>query len=93
MREKRRSASRAVTIGINSATYVGLGAVRLKVIGPDDRAPTPEELARMQGLVSSAMCQGALGLSTGLFYAPQSFAKRDEVVALARAAAREGRHL
>ncbi|WP_342250320.1 N-acyl-D-amino-acid deacylase family protein [Sphingomonas sp. OTU376] len=76
--------------GINFATYVGLGAVRLKVIGPDDRAPTPEELAKMQGLVSSAMCQGALGLSTGLFYAPQSFAKRDEVVALAKAAAEKG---
>ena len=76
--------------GINFATYVGLGAVRLKVIGPDDRAPTPDELARMQGLVSSAMCQGALGLSTGLFYAPQSFARRDEVVALARAAAEKG---
>ncbi|OSZ62498.1 amidohydrolase [Sphingomonas sp. IBVSS2] len=76
--------------GINFATYVGLGAVRLKVIGPDDRAPTPEELARMQGLVSTAMCQGALGLSTGLFYAPQSFARRDEVVALARVAAEKG---
>lgn len=76
--------------GINFATYVGLGAVRLKVIGPDDRAPTPEELDRMEGLVSSAMCQGALGLSTGLFYAPQSFAKRDEVIALARVAAEKG---
>ncbi|HWU94477.1 MAG TPA: amidohydrolase family protein, partial [Sphingomonas sp.] len=76
--------------GINFATYVGLGAVRQKVIGADDRAPTPEELAKMQQLVSTAMCQGALGLSTGLFYAPQSFARRDEVVALARVAAEKG---
>ena len=44
----------------------------------------------MQTLVSQAMCQGALGLSTGLFYAPQSFARRDEVVALSRIAARHG---
>jgi N-acyl-D-amino-acid deacylase len=76
--------------GINFATYVGLGAVRLKVIGSDDRAPSAAELAKMEGLVSTAMCQGALGLSTGLFYAPQSYAKRDEVIALARAAAEKG---
>lgn len=76
--------------GINFATYVGLGAVRTQVIGHADRAPTGEELGKMTQLVSNAMCQGALGLSTGLFYAPQSFAKRDEVVALARAAAARG---
>lgn len=76
--------------GINFATYVGLGAVRSKVVGSVDRAPTPAELDRMVGLVNTAMCEGALGLSTGLFYAPQSFAKRDEVVALARAAASKG---
>src|SRR3546814_2447056 len=62
----------------------------MKVIGPDDRAPTPAELDKMVGLVDQAMCDGALGFSTGLFYAPQSFAKRDEVVALARAAAVKG---
>lgn len=76
--------------GINFATYVGLGAVRQDVIGSADRAPTPAELDRMKSLVSTAMCQGALGLSTGLFYAPQSFAKRDEVVALAKVAAAHG---
>ncbi len=76
--------------GINFATYVGLGAVRAKVIGTADRAPTPAELDAMVGLVDTAMCEGALGLSTGLFYAPQSFAKRDEVVTLARAAAAKG---
>lgn len=76
--------------GINFATYVGLGAVRSQVIGQADRAPTADELARMTKLVANAMCEGALGFSTGLFYAPQSFAKRDEVVALARAAAARG---
>ncbi|ODP36970.1 amidohydrolase [Sphingomonas turrisvirgatae] len=76
--------------GINFATYVGLGAVRLKVIGPADRAPTAAETAKMTALVSDAMCAGALGLSTGLFYAPQSFARRPEVVALAKAAAAKG---
>lgn len=76
--------------GINFATYVGFGAVRSAVIGNGDRAPSADELTRMETLVADAMCQGALGLSTGLFYAPQSFAKREEVVALARIAAQKG---
>jgi N-acyl-D-aspartate/D-glutamate deacylase len=60
------------------------------VIGDSDRAPGPDELRRMRGLVAKAMCEGALGLSTGLFYAPQSFAKTGEVVALALEAASRG---
>lgn len=76
--------------GINFAAYVGFGAVRSAVIGPVDRAPTAPELEAMKALVSDAMCKGALGLSTGLFYAPQSFAAQAEVVALARAAAEKG---
>lgn len=77
-------------VGINYAAYVGFGAVREKVVGEADRAPTGAELARMKTLVADAMCHGALGLSTGLFYAPQSFAKTDEVVALAQEAAKRG---
>ena len=77
-------------VGINYAAYVGLGPVRRQVVGDDDRAPTADELARMKQLVATAMCGGALGFSTGLFYAPQSFAKTDEVVALAREAGARG---
>lgn len=77
-------------VGINYAAYVGFGAVREKVVGEADRVPTDAELAQMKTLVASAMCHGALGLSTGLFYAPQSFAKTDEVVALAREAGKRG---
>lgn len=76
--------------GINFATYVGLGDLRRTVVGNDDRAPTPAEMAEMVSLTEEAMCKGALGLSTGLFYAPQSFAQEDEVVVLAKAAARHG---
>jgi N-acyl-D-amino-acid deacylase len=78
------------SVGINYAAYVGFGAVRRAVIGTEDRAPTGEELARMRALVAAAMCQGALGLSTGLFYAPQSFAQTGEVSALAREAGLRG---
>ncbi len=77
-------------VGINYGAYVGFGAVRRAAIGNEDRAPTHEELARMRSLVATAMCQGALGLSTGLFYAPQSFASTDEVVALAQEAGARG---
>ena len=80
----------AEKIGTNIVSYVGFGAVRETVLGKDARAPTPSELARMKELVAKGMCDGAIGLSAGLFYAPQSFAKTDEVVALAREAARRG---
>lgn len=76
--------------GINFASYIGFGDVRKRVIGETDRAPTTTELTQMADLVSEAMCQGALGLSTGLFYAPQSFAKSEEVVTLAKATAARG---
>lgn len=76
--------------GINFGAYVGLGAVRSQVVGAADRPPTAAELGQMTALVDKAMCDGALGLSTGLFYAPQSYARRDEVVALAKVAAARG---
>jgi N-acyl-D-aspartate/D-glutamate deacylase len=76
--------------GTNIASFVGFGAVRRRRLGDDNRAPTAAELADMQALVGQAMCDGALGLSAGLYYAPQSFARTDEVVALARAAAARG---
>jgi len=81
---------RTKPVGINYATYTGFGTIREKVVGMANRAPTADELARMKAMVGDAMCQGALGLSTGLFYAPQSFSKTDEVVALAKEAARRG---
>lgn len=77
-------------IGTNVAMHVGFGAVRSRVLGQDDRAPSTQELQQMRGLVAKAMCEGAFGLSTGLFYAPQSFAGTDEVVAVAREAALRG---
>lgn len=73
--------------GTNVATFVGFGAVRRTLLGDDNRTPSPSELAAMRQLVGQAMCQGALGLSAGLYYAPQSFARTDEVVALAGEAA------
>lgn len=77
-------------VGINYAAHVGFGAVRRTVVGDDDRDPTAAELARMKQLVATAMCNGAVGFSSGLFYAPQSFAKTIEVAALAAEAGKRG---
>jgi len=77
-------------IGTNAALLVGFGAVRGEVMGMRDAAPTASELERMRTLVDQAMRDGAVGLSAGLFYSPQSFSTTPEVVELARVAARYG---
>ena len=77
-------------IGTNIVPFVGFGPVRQRVLDQDARPPTPGELDAMKALVAKGMCEGAVGLSTGLFYAPQSFATTAEVVAVAREAAIRG---
>jgi len=74
----------------NVASFVGATTVRIHELGYADRAPTPEELARMQALVRQGMEEGALGVGSSLIYAPAFYAKTDELVALARAAAPYG---
>lgn len=80
----------AAGIGSNAALYVGFGTLRHRVLGDSDRAPTPAELDQMKGMVAKAMCEGAQGLSTGLFYPPQSYSKTAEVIELAKEAAKRG---
>ena len=74
-------------IGVNALAYVGHGAIRSEVLGSDARAPTEDELERMKSMVRNAMEQGALGLSTGLFYTPGFYATTEEVIELSRVAA------
>lgn len=76
--------------GINLGTYVGATQVRKCVLGSVDRAPTAEELARMEQLVDEAMRQGAMGVSTSLIYAPAFYAKTAELIALAKVASKYG---
>lgn len=75
---------------LNIGTYVGAAQVREAVIGDIDRAPTPAELDRMKALVAQQMQDGAMGLSTALIYPPGSYAKTDELIALAKVAAQYG---
>jgi N-acyl-D-amino-acid deacylase len=75
---------------INIGTYVGAAQVREAVIGDDDRAPTEAELERMKQLVAQAMKDGAFGISTALIYPPGHYAKTEELIELAKVAARYG---
>lgn len=77
-------------LGVNVAQLVPHGSVRRAVIGMEDRAPTAQELQQMRDLVRVGMEQGAFGLSSGLYYAPGSYAATEEVIELARVAAAYG---
>jgi dihydroorotase/N-acyl-D-amino-acid deacylase len=80
----------ALQKSVNIGSFIGQGSVRSAVIGNGDRRATAEEVRKMEALVEQGMRDGAFGLSTGLFYVPGTFTPTDEVVALARVAARFG---
>jgi N-acyl-D-amino-acid deacylase len=73
---------------INFATFVGSGGLREMAIGRENRPATPSELAAMEKLLADAMEQGAFGLSSALMYVPDRFNSTEELIALARVAAR-----
>ena len=73
---------------INFAYYVGAANPREIVLGTADRAPTADELRRMESIVDQAMRDGAIGMSTALIYPPGRFATTEELIALAKVAAK-----
>ena len=75
-------------VGSNVIHQVPHNSVRGRVMGNANRVPTAEELTKMEALVDQAMRDGAWGLSTGLIYNPGTYAKTDELIALAKVAAR-----
>ena len=77
-------------IAPNVASFVGEGEVRVNVLGEADVAPNPGQLEAMRTLVHEAMEQGALGVTTALIYAPNSYAKTAELIAMAKESARCG---
>jgi dihydroorotase/N-acyl-D-amino-acid deacylase len=77
-------------IAINFASYVGATRLREIVVGLADRPATDAELTRMQALLRQAMEDGAIGLSSALEYPPAPYASTEELIALAREAARFG---
>ena len=78
----------SLRLSVNVATLIGHNDVRRAVIGNANRAPDESEMQKMELLVDQAMLQGAVGLSTGLIYIPGTYSKTDEIVRLAKVAAR-----
>lgn len=69
-------------LGVNFAGYVGHGAIRHCVMGYENRPATPAEIEEMKKLLAQAMEDGAIGMSTGLIYAPGVFADKKELIEL-----------
>lgn len=78
----------SLRLSINVASLIGHNDVRKAVMGDANRAPTIDEQKKMEDIVVQAMKDGAVGLSTGLIYIPGSYAHTDEVVGLAKQAAK-----
>jgi N-acyl-D-amino-acid deacylase len=77
-------------ISVNIAAFVGANTIRTVVLNEADVQPTPTQLAQMRGLVQQAMEEGALGVTTALIYAPDTYAKTSELTELASESARCG---
>ena len=77
-------------VGLNVCLLAGHNSIRRAVMAIDDRAPTDQELERMQRMIEKSMKEGAWGISTGLKYLPGAYSKIDEVIELSRVAARHG---
>jgi len=75
---------------INSAFFVGQGAIRESVMGDKDLPPDPAQMREMKDEVARAMDAGAIGLTTGLIYTPGSFADTAELTELTKTAAEMG---
>jgi N-acyl-D-amino-acid deacylase len=77
-------------IAPNVASFVGAGTVRSNLLGERDVQPTPQQLNQMRTLVHQAMEEGALGVTTALIYAPNTYARTPELIELAKESARCG---
>ncbi|ODT03935.1 MAG: D-aminoacylase [Gemmatimonadetes bacterium SCN 70-22] len=77
-------------ISINFGSYYSATQARSAVIGAFNRAPTPAELDRMRASMDTAMRAGAMGMTTALIYPPSSYSTTEELVELAKVAAKYG---
>jgi len=80
----------ATRITPNFGLFVGQGSIRTEVIGSVNRKATEAEIEKMRGMVRQGMHDGALGLSSGLFYVPGTFTPTVEVIELAKVAGQMG---
>jgi N-acyl-D-amino-acid deacylase len=78
------AATEAAGPAVNVMSMIGLGSVRSRVVGANDRPATPDELKAMVAMVEAALAEGACGASSGLEYTPGAFASTEELIALCR---------
>jgi N-acyl-D-amino-acid deacylase len=77
-------------ISINFGSYYSEAQARGAVLGPSSRAPNAAELDRMRAIMDTAMRAGAMGMTTALIYPPGSYAKTEELIEIAKVAAKYG---
>jgi N-acyl-D-amino-acid deacylase len=77
-------------MALNVVPLVGHNTVRGTVMGYGDTQPTPDQQAAMERLTAETMEQGARGISTGLFYPPGVYAKKEEIIGLSKAVSKFG---
>jgi N-acyl-D-amino-acid deacylase len=77
-------------ISLNFGSYFSETQARIAVLGYDSRPPTPDELAKMKGILDTAMQNGAMGMTTALIYPPSSYATTPELIEMAKVAAKYG---
>lgn len=77
-------------ISINYGVYTGHGDLRTVAMGKNDRHPNASEMKIMKSLLKETLSQGSLGLSTGLEYAPGSYAETEELIALCKSISPSG---
>lgn len=73
-------------IGTNTYALTGFGSARVRVMGNSSAKATPAQIDSMKALIAKAMSEGAFGVGSGLFYAPQSYATTEEVIAVLKGA-------
>lgn len=80
-------------VGLNIASLVGHGPLRISVMGYEQREATPKEIDMMVQLLEDQLQQGAIGMSLGLVYPPSAYAGIEELVTLAKVVAKYDRLL
>ncbi len=73
-------------LGTNTYALTGFGTVRTSVMGASSAPANASQIEAMRALVTNAMREGAYGVGSGLFYAPQSYATTEEVIAVLKGA-------
>jgi len=69
---------------LNAACQVGHTTLRAGAMDRFDRAATQSEIDAMRGALETSLENGAIGMSTGLYYPPAKDAPTEEVIALAK---------